>query len=120
MLLATISIPHGTIKRKMMITSGCKQKIFQYLMVQLKGNGCCFCRRIFISIPHGTIKRSSFSSYLTAMNTFQYLMVQLKEHLLYEESLCPQTFQYLMVQLKVLVHLELLHQVLHFNTSWYN
>ena len=79
-----VSIPYGTIKRKIEFAVGEVFQLFQFLMVQLK------------VLEQNTIAE---------MMSFQFLMVQLKAGMDSGNMLSIVLFQFLMVQLKVIMRL---------------
>ena len=79
-LLKSISIPYGSIKRKLAVNADEDGVEFQFLMVRLKvfqqhflGVAC------FISIPYGSIKSVLGIAVGSEFGLFQFLMVRLKD-----------------------------------------
>ncbi len=94
-----ISIPTGTIKRKMKATICELWQTFQFLLVRLKDYLNNFKKAInLISIPTGTIKRFLFISIWLVQTLFQFLLVRLKESNIIQTTL----------------------QIFNFNSYWYD
>ena len=77
-----VSIPYGTIKRRISAN-----------LLQMPN---------FVSIPYGTIKSKYSKLYIQESKKFQFLMVRLKEHEV-ATALVLDKFQFLMVRLKALM-----------------
>ena len=116
--------------------------LFQFLMVQLKGeiikltfrvcsgfNSLWFNYKYYrqqnklrferVSIPYGSIKSIITTRFTSRLRKFQFLMVQLKALVSYVYNV-GWRFQFLMVQLKVCCFVENHYQMRCFNSLWFN